>query len=127
MLARLAPAPSVAEPSDSDNQVQFFRRADEESDQPLAVRAERQGAQCTARIIGAAAVLSRADDDDGIHEAREGLLVLFQPIALLSSTQVVLNLPIGVQEMVLAVWLIVKGFSPQAKAPAPTVAELHPA
>jgi hypothetical protein len=29
--------------------------------------------------------------------------------------------------MVLAVWLIAKGFSPKAKAPAPRVAELHPA
>ena len=57
-----------------------------------------------------------------------GLLVLFQSIAVLSSTQVVLNLPIAVQEMVLAVWLIVKGFSPKAKptAPAQPAAELHP-
>ena len=57
-----------------------------------------------------------------------GLLVLFQSIAPLSGTQVVLSLPIGVQEMVLAVWLIVKGFSPKAKAKvsAPTAAELHP-
>lgn len=56
-----------------------------------------------------------------------GLLVFFQSIALLSGAQIALNLPIGVQEMVLAVWLIVKGFSPQPKAQAPTLAELHPA
>lgn len=57
-----------------------------------------------------------------------GLLVLFQSIAGLSSTQVVLNLPIAVQEMVLAVWLIVKGFSPKARpaAQARPTAELHP-
>ena len=55
-----------------------------------------------------------------------GLLVLFQSITVLSSTQVVLSLPIGVQEMVLAVWLIVKGFTPTAKVPAPTAAQLSP-
>ncbi len=56
-----------------------------------------------------------------------GLLVLFRAIAQLSSTQVVLNLPIAVQEMVLAVWLIVKGFSPKAQTPTPTAAEMSPA
>jgi Domain of unknown function (DUF4386) len=38
------------------------------------------------------------------------LLVMFSLIGPLSTTQVVLNLPIAVQEMVLAVWLIVRGF-----------------
>jgi Domain of unknown function (DUF4386) len=46
-----------------------------------------------------------------------GLLVLFQSIGTLSSTQVALNLPIAVQEMVLAVWLIVKGLNSTAAAP----------
>jgi len=39
----------------------------------------------------------------GLADTVAGLLVLFQSIAVLSSTQVVLNLPIAVQEMVLAV------------------------
>jgi hypothetical protein len=58
-----------------------------------------------------------------------GLLVLFQAVTTLSATQVVLNLPIAVQEMVLAVWLIVKGLTPKAEAPMPVPApkELHPA
>jgi hypothetical protein len=56
-----------------------------------------------------------------------GLQVFFQSIAVLSGPQVVLNLPIGVQEMILAVWLIVKGFSPKAKAPTPMTAQLTPA
>ena len=55
-----------------------------------------------------------------------GLLVLFQSIAVLSSTQVMLNFFIAIHEMVLAVWLIVKGFSPKAKTPAPAAAELTP-
>lgn len=64
----------------------------------------------------------------GVRHAA-GLLVLFRSIDLMSSTQIVLNLPIAVQEMVLAVWLIVKGFSSKARppAPAPTAAELTPA
>jgi len=39
------------------------------------------------------------------------LLVLFRAIDTLSGPQVALNLPIGLQEIVLAVWLIWKGFN----------------
>jgi uncharacterized protein DUF4386 len=44
------------------------------------------------------------------------MLVMFHFISYMSTIQVVLNLPIGVQEMVLAVWLIVKGFNTSAIA-----------
>ena len=40
-----------------------------------------------------------------------GLLVLFRVTGYMSATQVILNLPIAVQEIVLALWLIVKGFN----------------
>jgi hypothetical protein len=40
------------------------------------------------------------------------MLVMFRVIAPMSTTQIVLAVPIGLQEMVLAVWLIVKGFNP---------------
>ena len=44
------------------------------------------------------------------------LLVLFGLIDHFSTAQVILSVPIGLQEMVLAVWLIVKGFNPSAIA-----------
>jgi hypothetical protein len=44
-------------------------------------------------------------------------LVLFRVAAPLGTTQTVLALPIAVQEMVLAVWLIAKGFNRSAIAP----------
>ncbi len=40
------------------------------------------------------------------------ILVVFQAIEPMSTPQIVLNMPIFLQEMVLAVWLIAKGFSP---------------
>jgi len=45
------------------------------------------------------------------------LLVMFQGIENFSTTQLVLAFPIFVQEMVLAAWLIAKGFNPSAVAP----------
>ncbi len=51
-----------------------------------------------------------------------GLLVLFRLAEPMSTTQLVLAAPIGLQEMVLAVWLIAKGFNPQAVASAPAIA-----
>lgn len=56
--------------------------------------------------------------------ATAGLLVLFRAIDTMSGAQVALNLPIGVQEIVLAVWLIWKGFN--TTRPAPLTAEWHP-
>jgi hypothetical protein len=46
-----------------------------------------------------------------------GLLVMLRLTEPMSTTQIVLALPIFLQEMVLAVWLIAKGFNPSAIAP----------
>jgi Domain of unknown function (DUF4386) len=48
-----------------------------------------------------------------------GLLVMLRLTEPMSTTQIVLALPIGLQEMVLAVWLIAKGFNPSATAAKP--------
>lgn len=45
-----------------------------------------------------------------------GVLVMFALISNMSTIDTVLRLPLGVQEMVMAVWLIVKGFNPSALA-----------
>jgi hypothetical protein len=50
-----------------------------------------------------------------------GLLVMFRLAEPMSTTQLVLALPIGLQEMVLAVWLIAKGFNPRAIVTAPAI------
>lgn len=50
------------------------------------------------------------------------VLVLFQTLTLLSGVHTVLNVPIGLQELVLAVWLLRKGFAagaPRAAAAGP--------
>jgi 4-amino-4-deoxy-L-arabinose transferase-like glycosyltransferase len=51
-----------------------------------------------------------------IMNLASALLVLFGLIDHFSTTQVILSVPIGLQEMVLAVWLIAKGFNPSAIA-----------
>lgn len=43
-----------------------------------------------------------------------GFLILFQLQTAFSPVNMAMNLPIGLQEMVMAVWLIAKGFSPAA-------------
>ena len=49
------------------------------------------------------------------------MLVLFRVTGYMSTPQGVLNVPIAVNEMVLAVWLIVRGFSPAAADSGPPV------
>jgi hypothetical protein len=43
-----------------------------------------------------------------------GFLIMFQLQTAFSTINVVMNLPIGLQEMVMAVWMIAKGFDPAA-------------
>jgi Domain of unknown function (DUF4386) len=50
-----------------------------------------------------------------------GILVLFRVTGYMSALQVLFNIPIGVNEIVLAVWLIVRGFNSPATDPGPSV------
>ncbi len=45
-----------------------------------------------------------------------GFLIMFQLQTAFSTINMAMNLPIGLQEMVMAVWLIAKGFNPSAIA-----------
>ena len=58
-----------------------------------------------------------------LYRLASALLSLFGQLVPFSTVSVLLNLPIGVQEMVLAVWLIVKGFNPSAIASVSTKIE----
>jgi hypothetical protein len=49
-------------------------------------------------------------------QAAAGLLVLFGFIGPLSTSEIILEFPLALQEMVMAVWLIVKGFNPSSIA-----------
>lgn len=55
----------------------------------------------------------------GLHIVSTGLLGLFNLIDSTSVIQTASNLPIFLQEMVMAVWLIAKGFNPSAVAAEP--------
>lgn len=54
-----------------------------------------------------------------------GVLVLFHLITPLSTIHIVLQAPLGLQEMALALWLIVRGFSSPATTSPPVVSELR--
>lgn len=53
------------------------------------------------------------------------MLLVFRVTTPMSTTQVILAIPIGVQEMVLAVWLVVKGFDASAIASLSSKTELE--
>jgi hypothetical protein len=44
------------------------------------------------------------------------ILVLFRQVAPMSTAQLIMSFPVALQEIVLAVWLIVRGFNPSASA-----------
>jgi hypothetical protein len=93
---------------------------------PLALLAFGAGALCYYWVFYQARLIPRWLSAWGLVAIAmvmvSALLVLLEIIEAFSTPQLVLALPIAVQEMVLAVWLIAKGFNPRAIAAAPAVA-----
>jgi hypothetical protein len=54
-----------------------------------------------------------------------GILIMFQLMSPFSPVNLVINFPIFLQEMVMAVWMIVKGFNPSAIASLPAKADMN--
>jgi hypothetical protein len=44
------------------------------------------------------------------------ILVLFRQVAPMSTAQLIMSFPVALQEIVLAIWLIIRGFNPSASA-----------
>jgi hypothetical protein len=93
---------------------------------PLALLAFGAGAFCYYWVFYQARLIPRWLSAWGLVAIAmvmvSALLVLLEIIEAFSTPQLVLALPIAVQEMVLAIWLIAKGFNPPAVASAPAIA-----
>jgi hypothetical protein len=93
---------------------------------PLALLAFGLGALCYYWVFYQARLIPRWLSTWGLVAIAmvmvSALLVMFGLLESFSTPQLLLAAPIGVQEMVLAVWLIAKGFNPRAIAETPATA-----
>jgi len=90
---------------------------------PLALLAFGLGALCYYWVFYQSRLIPRWLSAWGlvaiVMVMASALLVLFRVIETFSTPQLLLAAPIGLQEMVLAVWLIAKGFNPSPNAARP--------